>query len=89
MIDIRVSNCNKSYGSLRVLKDINLEIERGEFIVLLGPSGCGKSTLLHIIAGLDRLSSGEIEIGGRDVTDVEPKDRDIAMVFQSYASTQP
>jgi len=85
MIDIRISDCNKNYGTLKVLKNIDLEIERGEFIVLLGPSGCGKSTLLHIVAGLDRLTSGTIEIGGRDVTDVEPKDRDIAMVFQSYA----
>jgi len=85
MIDIRVRNCEKSYGSVRILRDISLDIERGEFIVLLGPSGCGKSTLLHIIAGLEPLTSGTIEIGGRDVTDVEPKDRDIAMVFQSYA----
>jgi multiple sugar transport system ATP-binding protein len=85
MIDIRVSDCNKSYGALKILKHIDLEIERGEFVVLLGPSGCGKSTLLHIIAGLESLTSGAIEIGGRDVTDVEPKDRDIAMVFQSYA----
>ena len=85
MIDIRVSNCNKSYGALKILKNIELEIEEGEFVVLLGPSGCGKSTLLHIVAGLESLTSGTIEIGGRDVTDVEPKDRDIAMVFQSYA----
>jgi multiple sugar transport system ATP-binding protein len=85
MIDIRVRNCHKSYGQVRILEDISLDIERGEFIVLLGPSGCGKSTLLHIIAGLEPLTAGSIEIGGRDVTDMEPKDRDIAMVFQSYA----
>ena len=85
MIDIRVVDCHKSYGQVRILRDISLDIERGEIIVLLGPSGCGKSTLLHIIAGLEPLTSGSIEIGGRDVTDLEPKDRDIAMVFQSYA----
>ena len=75
----------KRFGPLDVLKGIGLEIESGEFTVLVGPSGCGKSTLLNIIAGLDRASSGTIEIGGRMVNDVAPRDRDIAMVFQSYA----
>ena len=68
-----------------MLKGIDLEIESGEFTVLVGPSGCGKSTLLNIIAGLERPSAGTVEIGGRVVNDVPPKDRDIAMVFQSYA----
>ena len=68
-----------------MLKGIDLDIESGEFTVLVGPSGCGKSTLLNIIAGLERPSEGTIEIGGRIVNDIAPKDRDIAMVFQSYA----
>ena len=68
-----------------MLKGIDLEIESGEFTVLVGPSGCGKSTLLNIIAGLERPSAGTVEIGGRVVNDIPPKDRDIAMVFQSYA----
>ena len=70
---------------LEVLKGINLEIGAGEFTVLVGPSGCGKSTLLNIVAGLERRAPARIEIGGRVVNDVAPKDRDIAMVFQSYA----
>jgi multiple sugar transport system ATP-binding protein len=73
------------FGPVEVLKGLDLDIESGEFIVLVGPSGCGKSTLLNIIAGLEKPSAGRIEIGGRDVTRLAPKDRDIAMVFQSYA----
>src|SRR5450432_4145901 len=72
-------------GSTDVLKGIDLEIQQGEFVVLVGPSGCGKSTLLNVIAGLEKSSMGRVLIGGRDVTGVAPKDRDIAMVFQSYA----
>ena len=72
-------------GSNEVLKGIDLEIDNGEFVVLVGPSGCGKSTLLNVIAGLEASYAGRVEIGGRDVTGVAPKDRDIAMVFQSYA----
>ena len=72
-------------GSVEVLKGIDLEIDNGEFIVLVGPSGCGKSTLLNVIAGLETSFAGQVRIGGRDVTGVAPKDRDIAMVFQSYA----
>ena len=75
----------KSFGSVHVLKDINLSMRQGEFLVLVGPSGCGKSTLLNCIAGLDETTSGQLLIGGRDVTQEPPKDRDIAMVFQSYA----
>ncbi len=75
----------KRYGQVEVLKSINLEMDRGDFLVLVGPSGCGKSTLLNCIAGLDETSGGSIVIGGRDVTQVPPRDRDIAMVFQSYA----
>ncbi|MDR3374640.1 MAG: ABC transporter ATP-binding protein [Ancalomicrobiaceae bacterium] len=75
----------KGFGSVDVLKDINLTVEEGEFIVFVGPSGCGKSTLLRLIAGLEEVSEGAIFIGGRDVTDVDPAERGIAMVFQSYA----
>jgi multiple sugar transport system ATP-binding protein len=74
-----------AYGAVRVLDRLDVEIEQGEFFVLLGPSGCGKSTLLNAIAGLTEVGSGEIWIGGRNVTWEEPKDRGIAMVFQSYA----
>ena len=80
-----INGVTKSYGAVNVLKDINLEIDDGEFLVLVGPSGCGKSTLLSIIAGLDRQTSGDIRIDDRSVSDLEPKERDIAMVFQSYA----
>ncbi|MGJ4931371.1 ABC transporter ATP-binding protein [Bradyrhizobium sp. HKCCYLS2038] len=85
MSALTVRDLHKTFGPIEVLKGIGLEIGKGEFIVLVGPSGCGKSTLLNIIAGLERQSSGSIEIGGRLVDDVAPKDRDIAMVFQSYA----
>ena len=85
MSALTVRDVYKKFGPTEVLKGINLEMGSGEFTVLVGPSGCGKSTLLNIIAGLERQSSGNIEIGGRIVDDVPPKDRDIAMVFQSYA----
>ncbi|MDI2077512.1 ABC transporter ATP-binding protein, partial [Bradyrhizobium sp. Mp27] len=85
MAALSIRTLSKRYANLEVLKGINLDIESGEFTVLVGPSGCGKSTLLNIVAGLDRPSDGTIEIGGRVVNDVPPKDRDIAMVFQSYA----
>src|SRR5450755_1849893 len=75
----------KRYGALAVLKGIDLDIDSGEFAILVGPSGCGKSTLLSIIAGLDAASDGTVEIGGRRMNGVAAKDRDIAMVFQSYA----
>jgi multiple sugar transport system ATP-binding protein len=85
MSAVSVSGLSKSFGPLRVLKDIDLPIESGEFTVLLGPSGCGKSTLLNAIAGLEDTDSGLIEIDGNDVTQLEPSKRGIAMVFQSYA----
>ncbi|MEJ6404678.1 ABC transporter ATP-binding protein [Yoonia sp. 2307UL14-13] len=75
----------KSYGAVEVLRDINIEMGQGEFLVLVGPSGCGKSTLLNCIAGLEGITAGSLMIGGREVTQEPPKDRDIAMVFQSYA----
>ena len=75
----------KDYGSFRAVKNVDLAIEEGEFVVLLGPSGCGKSTLLKLIAGLEDLSSGEVYIGGRLANYLRPGDRDVAMVFQNYA----
>jgi len=82
---LSIRDVRKSYGATQILKGIDIEVEEGEFLILVGPSGCGKSTLLSMIAGLDTISSGEIHIGGRLVNQLSPKDRDIAMVFQSYA----
>lgn len=86
MADIELRNINKVYGnSFHALHDLTFDIRDGEFMVFVGPSGCGKSTALRTIAGLESISSGELRIGGKLVNDVDPKDRDIAMVFQSYA----
>ena len=85
MGSLSIRNVVKRFGQVQVLKGINIEAKDGEFLILVGPSGCGKSTLLNMIAGLDTITSGEIAIGGRIVNDLSPKDRDIAMVFQSYA----
>ncbi len=85
MASVTISNVQKNYGAMNVLSAVDLSIADGEFVVLVGPSGCGKSTLLRMIAGLEEISAGEIRIGDRVVNDVAPKDRDIAMVFQSYA----
>ncbi len=86
MASVTLSNVSKTFaGGIRVLTGIDLQIEDGEFAVLVGPSGCGKSTLLRAIAGLEDVTGGEIRIGDRVVNDVAPRDRDIAMVFQSYA----
>ncbi|MBA4096265.1 MAG: glycerol-3-phosphate ABC transporter ATP-binding protein [Rhodospirillum sp.] len=85
MASIDIADIRKAYGPVPVLHGIDLSIHDGEFVVLVGPSGCGKSTLLRMIAGLEDISAGEIRIDGRRVNDLEPKDRDIAMVFQSYA----
>ncbi|SEQ25036.1 carbohydrate ABC transporter ATP-binding protein, CUT1 family [Faunimonas pinastri] len=82
---IQIEHVRKSYGSLEVLKDFSLDVSDGEFVVFVGPSGCGKSTMLKILAGLDAATSGRVLIGGREVTDLAPGDRDIAMVFQNYA----
>ena len=85
MASLKIKNISKSFGTLEVLKDISIDAQSGEFLVLVGPSGCGKSTLLNLIAGLESITSGEIYIDDRLVNQVSPKDRDIAMVFQSYA----
>jgi multiple sugar transport system ATP-binding protein len=85
MASLTVKNVTKKFGSVEVLKGISLGIEPGEFLVLVGPSGCGKSTLLNLIAGLESITSGQIIFGDRVVNNIRPKDRDIAMVFQSYA----
>ncbi|UDL90166.1 sn-glycerol-3-phosphate ABC transporter ATP-binding protein UgpC [Mesorhizobium sp. PAMC28654] len=85
MASVTLQQVAKNYGSVRILHGVDLEIADGEFVVLVGPSGCGKSTLLRMIAGLEEVSGGEIRIGEQLVNDVAPKDRDIAMVFQSYA----
>ncbi|NRP23050.1 sn-glycerol-3-phosphate import ATP-binding protein UgpC [Ensifer adhaerens] len=85
MASIDIANIRKCYGIHPVLHDVDLKIGDGEFVVLVGPSGCGKSTLLRMIAGLESVTSGEIRIAGKRVNELAPKDRDIAMVFQSYA----
>jgi multiple sugar transport system ATP-binding protein len=80
-----INNATKSYGAVKVLHETNISVEEGEFLVLVGPSGCGKSTLLNMIAGLEEVTSGDIVIKGRSMNGVRPADRNIAMVFQSYA----
>jgi multiple sugar transport system ATP-binding protein len=82
---VSLHNIRKSFGPLEVVKGLNLNIDDGEFVVLLGPSGCGKTTALRMIAGLETVTGGTIRIGERDVTHMLPKYRDVAMVFQSYA----
>ena len=85
MSHVILKNVYKKYSNVNVIHNVNLQIEKGEFLVFVGPSGCGKSTLLRLIAGLDKLTSGEISIAGRTVMDLPPSKRGIAMVFQSYA----
>ncbi len=85
MAQVELRNVNKAFGKTEVIRSVDLEINKGEFVVFVGPSGCGKSTLLRLIAGLESLSSGEIVIADRAVMDLPPSKRGIAMVFQSYA----
>ena len=82
---LEIDNLQKSFGNVRILKGVTLDIEEGGFLVLVGPSGCGKSTLLNTIAGLETITGGEIRINGQRVNELHPSKRDIAMVFQSYA----
>ncbi len=85
MAQVQFRNVSKTYGTLQVIHGIDMQVADGEFIVIVGPSGCGKSTLLRMVAGLEPITGGEIDIAGRVVNRLEPKDRDIAMVFQNYA----
>ncbi|VVP08541.1 Maltose/maltodextrin import ATP-binding protein MalK [Pseudomonas fluorescens] len=85
MIKLKLDNVNKQLGGVRILRDVSLEIAAGEFVVFVGPSGCGKSTLLRLIAGLDSICGGDLLINGRRVNDLEPRERGVGMVFQSYA----
>ncbi len=85
MGSVKIDNVYKAYGQVEIIKGIDLRIDDGEFVTLVGPSGCGKSTLLRMVAGLEEISYGHISINDRVVNDVQPKDRDIAMVFQNYA----
>jgi sn-glycerol 3-phosphate transport system ATP-binding protein len=85
MAELSFRDVKKSYAGLQVIHGVSMEVKDGEFVVIVGPSGCGKSTLLRMVAGLEPISGGEIRIGSRVVNDLEPKDRDIAMVFQNYA----
>ena len=85
MPEIRLQQLRKDYGAVNVIENLNLEMADGEFTVLVGPSGCGKSTTLRMIAGLENVTGGQIMVGDRDVSKLEPKERDLAMVFQDYA----
>ena len=85
MADLELKAIRKSFGQHEIIKGVDISIEHGEFVVFVGPSGCGKSTLLRLIAGLEEITSGTLDIGGRCVNDLPPKERSIAMVFQSYA----
>jgi multiple sugar transport system ATP-binding protein len=85
MAAVQFAEVKKSFGTFPVIKGVNIDIEDGEFVILVGPSGCGKSTLLRMLAGLENISGGEVRIGGKTVNNLPPKERDIAMVFQNYA----
>ena len=85
MATVELNNVKKRFGPVEVIHGVSTMIKDGEFIVIVGPSGCGKSTLLRMVAGIEGVSEGEIGIGGKIVNDLEPMDRDIAMVFQNYA----
>src|SRR3954467_4513515 len=85
MASVEIRNIRKNFGTVPVIHGVSIDIEDGEFVILVGPSGCGKSTLLRMIAGLEEISGGDIRIGERGVNNVAPKESDIAMVFQNYA----
>src|SRR5665811_255313 len=85
MAEVSFRNVYKSFGKVRVIEGVTIDVADGEFVVIVGPSGCGKSTLLRMLAGLEPVTSGDVMIGGKVVNDLAPKDRNIAMVFQNYA----
>ncbi|MBM3395430.1 MAG: ABC transporter ATP-binding protein, partial [Betaproteobacteria bacterium] len=85
MAALDLVNIRKSFGATQILHDVSIGLADGEFLVLVGPSGCGKSTLMNIIAGLEEPSGGSVSLGGRDITQLPPSERDVSMVFQSYA----
>src|SRR5690606_3137444 len=85
MADLKIHNLKKGFDGNEIIKGIDLDIRDREFVVFVGPSGCGKSTLLRLIAGLEEVSGGHIELDGRDITQLSPAKRDLAMVFQTYA----
>src|ERR1700736_1680082 len=85
MAGLKLQNIVKRFGQIEVIHGVSLQIEDGEFVVFVGPSGCGKSTMLRIIAGLEEATEGEVWIGGRQVNDIDPANRGVAMVFQTYA----
>ena len=85
MASVQIRGIQKAFGSTQVIRGVDIDIPDGQFAVLVGPSGCGKSTLLRMLAGLEEITDGEIAIDGRVVNNVQPKERDIAMVFQNYA----
>ena len=90
MSDLKLQHLDKIYDNkVQAVFDFNLDVKNGELIVLVGPSGCGKSTTLRMVAGLEDISAGNLIIDGKDVTQMAPKDRDIAMVFQNYALSRP
>ena len=85
MANLKIKNLQKGFEGLSIIKGIDLEVNDREFVVFVGPSGCGKSTLLRLIAGLEEVTGGTISLDGRDITEVSPAKRDLAMVFQTYA----
>ena len=85
MATVKLKDVKKRFGSVEVIHGVSIDIKDGEFIVIVGPSGCGKSTLLRMVAGLETVSAGDISINENIVNDMEPMDRDVAMVFQNYA----
>jgi len=85
MYSVDLINLTKKWGKVTAVNDVNLHIEEGEFVVLLGPSGCGKTTTMRLVAGLEEITSGEIKIGDQVVNEIDPRKRDVSMVFQNYS----
>ena len=85
MYSVDLINLTKKWGNVTAVNDVNLHIEEGEFVVLLGPSGCGKTTTMRLVAGLEEITAGEIKIGDQIVNEIDPRKRDVSMVFQNYS----